>query len=291
LNKLLDELRKLNSAIYDRVHNALVDELTDFADAEGAYQRAALNAAIPVEVGAVVPAPAVLRAIVEESPMEGRLLKSWTAGMEAGRADRIEQAIRLGMVQGESTDTIVRRIKGTKAARYSDGVLDISRRYAQSIVRTAVNHVHNQAAQQTWKANDNIVKAWQYLATLDNRTTTTCAALSGQTFPIGEGPIPPRHIRCRSISIPVTKSWREMGIDKDEVPAGTRASMDGQVPADTTMAKWLKQKGEATQNEILGPTRAKLWREGKVSLQDLIKADGTVLTLEQLKAKFPGVLR
>lgn len=290
LQRLLSEVGALNSAIYDQVHNQLADELTDFAGAEAGFQKAAIDAALAVDLGSALPTPTRLRAIVEEAPMEGRLLASWTEGMAQGRIDRISQAVRLGMTQGENTDAIVRRIRGTKAARYTDGVLDISRRSAQSIVRTSVNHISNQAAQHTWKANEHLVKGWQFVSTLDSRTTITCASLSGQVFPIGEGPIPPRHIRCRSITVAVTKSFRELGVDKDELPPGTRATMDGQVAGDTTFTKWLTDKGPAMQDNILGATRAKLFRDGKLNLQDFIKADGTVLTLDQLKARYPEIV-
>ncbi len=290
LNQMLEELRALNGAIYEQVHDALSDELTDFASGEAAFQKAALDSAIAVDVATTMPAPAMLRAIVEQAPMEGRLLKGWTTGMEQGRIERINQAIRLGLVQGESTDKIVARIRGTKAARYTDGVLDISRRSAQSTVRTATTHVSNQAAQHTWKANSNVVKGWQFVSTLDSRTTVTCAALSGTVHPIGEGPIPPRHIRCRSISVAVTKSFRELGVDKDELSLGQRASMDGQIAGDTTFSKWLNAKGPAMQDNILGAKRAQLYRDGKLNLSDFIKADGTVLTLEQLRAKYSKLL-
>jgi SPP1 gp7 family putative phage head morphogenesis protein len=290
LEKLLEEVRALNGAIYDQVHDQLTDELTDFAQAEAAFQKGALDASIIASVETTLPAPAMLRAIVETAPMEGRLLASWTKGMEQGRIDRISQAIRLGLVQGENTDKIVARIRGTKAARYTDGVLDISRRSADAIVRTATTHVSNQAAQHTWKANAHVVKGWQFVSTLDSRTTITCASLSGQVFPIGEGPIPPRHVRCRSISVAVTKSFRELGVDADEATPSERASMDGQVAGDTKFADWLTAKGEATQNDILGKTRADLFRSGKLDLQQFIRNDGTVLTLEQLRKRYPNLL-
>lgn len=290
LEAVLDEMRALNSAIYSQVAEALTDELVDFTAVEANFQRQAIVTSVGVDLSTTLPSPERLRAIVTETPMEGRLLANWAEGMEGGRIDRISQAVRQGMIQGEGTDAIVRRIRGTKTAQYSDGILDISRRSAQSIVRTSVNHISNVAAQATWKANDHLVKGWQYLATLDSRTTVTCAGLSGQTFPVGEGPIPPRHIGCRSISVPVTKSFRELGVDKDELPAGKRASMDGQVAGDTTFSKWLNMKGAATQDKVLGKTRAELFRSGKLDLQQFIKNDGTVLTLEQLRDRYPSLL-
>jgi len=286
ITQLLDELRALNAAIYLEVADTLSDELTGLAKVEAAHQTAAITAALPVSYATAIPTANRLKAIIETSPMEGALLSSWTKGMEQGRIDRIEAAIRKGLVQGLGTDDIVRSIRGTKKLKYQDGILEISRRSARSIVRTATTHVSNVAAQQTWKENEKVVKGWQFLSTLDSRTTITCAALSGQVFPIGEGPIPPRHIGCRSVSIAVTKSWREMGFDSDELSPSERSSMDGQVAGDITFAEWLKKKGEDTQNTILGPTRASLFRDGQLSLSDFIKNDGTVLTLEQLRKQY-----
>tara|TARA_R110000787_G_scaffold71232_4_gene158568 strand:+ start:1710 stop:2774 length:1065 start_codon:yes stop_codon:yes gene_type:complete len=285
IKEMLADLRVINSAVYKKVANALTDELAEFAVIEADFQASTLTKALPIEIAATVPAPSLLRSLVTTSPMEGHLLKHWTDGMEAGRIARIECEIRKGMVAGGGTDAIVRRIKGTKASGYRDGILDISRRSAQSVVRTATAHVSNVAAQSTWAANSNVVRGWQFLATFDSRTTITCAALSGQVFPIGTGPMPPRHIGCRSHSLPVTKSYREMGLDLDDVPPGDRASMDGQVAGDLRFDDWLTKKGAATQDDILGPVRAQMFREGKLKLADLIRDDGTVLSLAQLRKR------
>jgi SPP1 gp7 family putative phage head morphogenesis protein len=285
IKEMLADLRVINSAVYKKVANALTDELVEFALVEADFQASTLTKALPIEIAATVPAPALLRSLVTTSPMEGHLLTHWTDGMEAGRMARIEGEIRKGMVAGEGTDAIVRRIKGTKANGYRDGILDISRRSAQSVVRTATAHVSNVAAQSTWAANSNVVRGWQFLATFDSRTTITCAALSGQVFPVGEGPMPPRHIGCRSHSLPVTKSYREMGLHLDDVPPGDRASIDGKVAGDLRFDAWLTKKGAATQDDILGPVRAQMFRDGKLKLSDLIRDDGSVLTLEQLRKR------
>ena len=282
LVRLLDELRALNSAIYERVADKLSDELLGLARVEAAFQAQSISAFLPPAFATAIPTPNRLKVIVETSPMEGSLLSSWTKGMEQGRIDRIEAAIRKGLVQGSSTDDIVRSIRGTKRLNYEDGILQISRRSAQSVVRTAATHVANVSSQETWKKNERVVRGWQFIATFDSRTTITCASLSGKVFPVGEGPIPPRHVGCRSTSIAVTKSWKELGVDKDELSPSEKASMDGQIAGDLRFDDWLKQKGEKTQGEILGPARAALFRDGKLDLQSFVKNDGTVLTLDQL---------
>jgi SPP1 gp7 family putative phage head morphogenesis protein len=57
----------------------------------------------------------------------------------------------------------------------------------------------------------------------------------------------------------------------------------GQVAASTTYEQWLKRQPTAFQNEVLGPTRAKMWRSGKADLGDFVDRSGKVLNLDQLK--------
>lgn len=92
---------------------------------------------------------------------------------------------------------------------------------------------------------------------------------------------------CRSGRTPVLKSHKELGIDVPEivVDGKTRASMDGQVAAETTYADWMKKQSAARQDEVLGPTRGRLMREGKLSLDDMYSARGKPLTLDELRKK------
>jgi SPP1 gp7 family putative phage head morphogenesis protein len=48
---------------------------------------------------------------------------------------------------------------------------------------------------------------------------------------------------------------------------------------------WLAAQPVSTQNDILGPSRAPLWRSGKLSLADTIDGDSRVLTLKQLRER------
>lgn len=53
------------------------------------------------------------------------------------------------------------------------------------------------------------------------------------------------HWGCRSTETFILKSWKELGIDIDidEMDAGTRASMDGQVPVGTIFIEWIYKSG------------------------------------------------
>jgi len=84
------------------------------------------------------------------------------------------------------------------------------------------------------------------------------------------------------------KTLRQMGIDMDEPDPGQRASSSGPISAKTTFADYLKMKGEAYQNEVLGPGRAELFRAGKLTPRDLVDQSGRPLKLDDLRAKYDG---
>lgn len=284
LEKLLVAVRVVNRDAYNQVGKELTAELKALAAYEGAYQARSITSALPVIMDIVTPSAEQLYAAVSARPFQGRVLKEWGKDLEAAAFAKVRDAIRQGYVEGQITEQIVRRIRGTRAGQFRDGILEINRRSAESVVRTAINHTATTARQETYKANADVVGSWRFVATLDGRTTVGCAALDGQTFPIGEGPQPPRHYGCRSSSAPVTKSWRALGFDIDDLPAGTRASMNGQVAADLNYEQWLKKQPAELQDDVLGKTRAALFRKGDLPLDRFVD-DGRTLTLDELRRK------
>lgn len=282
LERLLEAVRVVNRDAYNIVGKELTAELKALAAYEGVYQVNSLRSAMPVAVDIVSPSAEQLYAAVNSRPFQGRVLKEWGRDLEAGAFAKVRDAIRQGFVEGQTTEQIIRRLRGTRANQFRNGILEINRRGAEAVVRTAINHTANTARQEIYKANADLVGSWRFVATLDARTTVGCAVLDGKTFSIGEGPMPPRHYNCRSTTVPVTKSWRELGFDIDELPPGTRASMNGQVPASQTYQEWLKRQPVEVQDEVLGPTRGQLFRNGGVTL-DRFEDDGRILTLDELK--------
>jgi len=120
-----------------------------------------------------------------------------------------------------------------------------------------------------------------------------CASLDGLTWDLDGNPIghdttyspPPRHWGCRSTTVPVLKSFRELGIVMDELPESTRASMDGQVPEGLSFDDWLRRKESEEPGfvaDMFGKGKARLWLEGKISVRDMTDQTGRELTLKEL---------
>jgi SPP1 gp7 family putative phage head morphogenesis protein len=211
---------------------------------------------------------------------------------------RIRDAISIGFEEQQTIDQIVRRIRGTRARKYSDGIINIDRQRAEHVVRTAISHTAATVRNRFYDANKDLIKSTQWLSTIDLRTSDECMIRDGKQYtpdeshkPIGHS-IPwlsgpgRLHWNCRSTSVPVLKSWKELGgVDIEEFSPSTRASMDGEVPGDKTFAAWIEEQSAGRQDEKLGPTRAKLLRDGGLKFKDLYNHKGERLNLAELRKR------
>ncbi|KNY20438.1 hypothetical protein AKJ13_22320 [Methylobacterium sp. ARG-1] len=291
LKGLLDAVRALNADVYARIQAALLKEGLNLASYEAEYQSNVLAEHVPVRLDIVQPTTEQLQAIVMKRPFQGRVLREWAQGLEQGRTTKVHDAIRIGMVEGETVDQIVRRVRGTQAMGYKDGVLEITRRDAEAVVRTAVNHIASGASEAVYERNADLISGVRWVSVLDSRTTAVCQARDGKVYEPGKGPRPPAHWNCRSTTTPVTKSFRDLGIDLDEVDAGTRASMNGQVPADLTYGAWLAKQPASLQDEVLGKAKGLLFRKGGLTVDKFVDRSGHAYTLDELRRREAGAFR
>jgi len=288
LERMLENIREINRQAYLAVSKEVRGELRELAKYEAAFQARAITNGLPLALDVVTPAAPQLYAAVTSRPFEGRLLREWVSDLSTVSFKRLHGAIRMGIVEGTPTDALVRQIAGTARNGYNDGILSISRRSAEAMVRTAVNHTTNVAREQTYSENAELIKGVRWVSTLDGRTSAVCRARDGQVYEMGKGPRPPAHPNCRSTTTPVLKSWKELGINLKEAPEGTRASMDGQVPAATTYQDWLKKQPAGFQDETLGKTKGKLFRKGGLSLDRFVDKSGHEYTLDELRRREAG---
>lgn len=299
-------VRELLAELYGRMGDQMQTGLAEFGQHELDFQdglfRATLPTAVVDQVGLAKVTFSQVREIAFRRPFQGRLLSEWVKSLEKDAATRIRDSIRMGMVEGLTTAEIVQKVRGTRAEGFKDGILEISRRNAEAVVRTAISHVANSARDTYYDANADLIQEVRWLSTLDGRTSAACRLRDGKAYtndthrPIGHtvpwGAGPGRlHWQCRSTSYPVLKIWSELGIDAKDLPPATRASMNGQVPADVTYADWLDKQSAARQDEILGPTRAKLFRDGGLQLDQFYNDKGKLLTLDQLQERSASAFR
>ncbi len=300
LEALLGSLRALNAQAYQAVGLELAAELRALAEYEAGFQLQLFAAAIPAQVIAQV---AISGVNVEQAysaamarPFQGRLLSEWSQSLQADRAARIRDTIRIGYIENQTISQIVQRVRGTRAKGYSDGIIEIDRRNAEAVVRTAVSHTAGFVRDRFYEANDDLIKAVVWTATLDSRTTHVCRLRDGKQYtnlthkPIGHaypwiGGPGAAHWRCRSVGVPVLKSYRELGIPLDELSPGTRASMGGQVPVDLSYGEWLKKQSATRQDDVLGATKGALFRRGELPIERFADSKGRELSIAELRQR------
>jgi SPP1 gp7 family putative phage head morphogenesis protein len=227
---------------------ALSDDL--FAAVQGAPATFSLTAA----KGATITLP------------NGEVLEKAFRGVAVDQAERFSQVVRNGLLTGETTPSIAKRLIGNlqfgeeaKTVRQlvaaGGQATAVADNQVMALVRTSINQVANSASMVVYEANQDVTKKYQYVATLDSLTSPICRALDGQEFPYGKGPTPPQHFNCRSKVVAVI-DYKGLGFPELESEFETRASKDGQVPANTTYGQWLKDQPLAhTMPKYTGPAK------------------------------------
>lgn len=261
------------------MHDMMARDLVDFGMTESDWARASVQRAMPVSMSMSLPSTAVIEQLATKSPMHGRLLEDWVHSIGRATKGRVEQQLRVGLVQGETIRQISDRLRGP------EGIPGFARRHAETVARTAATHVSAQARMATFRANRDIVKQVRFIATLDARTSEICASHDGEVYSVDSGPRPPLHPRCRSTVVPVVSGWEELGLDGSRLSAAQRASMNGQVPATVNYEQWLRGQPVAVQREALGAAKHKLWSESKVPVTRFTNRAGASLTVEQIRKR------
>ena len=228
----------------------------------------------------------------------GAVVEKAFRGIAEDQAERFSQVVRQGLLTGEPTPAIAKRLIGSlqygeeaKTVRQlvaAGGELTaVADNQVMALVRTSINQVANAASQQVYEANQDITKKYRYVATLDTRTSAICRALDGREFEYGKGPMPPQHFNCRSTTVPI--------IDPDILPPFTtakRASKDGPVPVNMSYGEWLAKQPRAVQTEALGANKVAYFNKlaakhgPRDAIAKLVRDDGSELTLDQLRKRY-----
>lgn len=187
---LVKSLKTIRVKAWAKSEEQLVKAIKDITRAEVEFMGKALQSSVPVVLDPSLPSAALVTNLVDTRPFRGAILKDWTKQTRLADVNRIEQQVRIGMVAGEDSAAIARRVVGTVRRRGTDGVTEITRRQAKSLTRTAVNAFSNSAKQAFYAANSDIFGEEQYVSTLDSRTCwsedTLITMADGSQKPIGK---------------------------------------------------------------------------------------------------------
>lgn len=292
LERLIRAIDKDLSGIFQEFQDEIEISLGDIAEYEADFEARSVNKVLDgLELD--VPAVEQVRSAIFTNPLSvrgadgGKLLSSFIKDWTKTDVKRFTGAIRQGYFEGQTNAQIIKTIRGTRANKFKDGLLAISSRNAEAIVRTSVQHTASMARQAVWAKNRDVIKGVRWVSVLDNRTSHMCRSLDGQKFKIDKGPRPPIHIRCRSTVVADVKS--EFSLVKKA--KFKRSSQEGPVDANLTYYSWLKRQPKGFQEQVLGKSRAKLFRDGGLTSERFAELNVgkrfEPLTLEEMRRLEP----
>jgi SPP1 gp7 family putative phage head morphogenesis protein len=244
----------------------------------------------------------------------GKVLEKSFRGLAESQADLFSMTVRNGLLTGESTDKLARRLKGRlrfgqpamslrQMAQAGGEVTAVANHQVMALMRTSINQVANASSQQVYEANQDVTKKYRYVATLDSRTSPICRSLDGKEFVYGKGPVPPQHFNCRSTTVPII-DYKSLGFDPPPLnsrrrPGTTlgpsRGVRGGTVPDTQTYGQWLELQSKAVKDDVLGASKVPYFESlvKKVgptkAIRKFVSQDGSELTLAQLRRRYPDV--
>lgn len=183
-----------------------------------------------------------LSVAVDNKQVEHVLRTPWSGKNYSERiwknSDKLARTIQDTIVNG-----VHRGVSVNKLAKEVQERMNVSKNDAVRLVRTEMNYVNNQAALDSIK--DAKMKYYQFIATLDKRTSSTCREHDGKVYLVSEAEIgnnvPPLHPRCRSTiagTLGPAKPTKGSRIAKDEPQGKGEAVRYKKVPRNMDYDDW-----------------------------------------------------
>ncbi|AMW36124.1 head morphogenesis protein [Xanthomonas phage XAJ2] len=256
LLKQLEEFMQANLVVNKRVHSYFY---FDYPENENLPSEEDSNSLIEQEqkkkdffavfgLAALIGSPKKLWSRILNDPIaaNGAMPKALLTSFSASAQMSVESLIRKGYSNGWTVRETLAEL---------DSQLAKVANQADAVVSTIMQHVSAHAAQAVQSA---LYKQYVWISIIDSGTTDICRSRNKKVYIFGKGPVPPAHIRCRSIIMPWTGE-----------------------SADATFYTWVKSQNAEMQNFALGKKSATALRNGELTAKDGLKLDASPITIDE----------
>jgi SPP1 gp7 family putative phage head morphogenesis protein len=166
--------------------------------------------------------------------------------------DVVRRELIRGITSGSNPRETARRMVARAEKRFN-GQLGLTR--ALNVARTETLDAHRTAAALGMSQHADVLKGWQWQATLDKRTCPSCWSQHGSVHDLKD-PGPLDHQQGRCARLPIPKTWADLGFDIQE-PASV---LPDAADAFTSLSA-------ADQLAILGPSRHAAYLAGNFPIE------------------------
>ena len=208
------------------------------------------------------------------------------ASISLSQQRKIKDVVRKGMIDNLAVNKIAKNV---------GNAIDLPAAQLKTLSRTAITETSSNISNATYKLNEDVIDGYQYVATLDSRTSMICSRLDGKVFRLDNktGVRPPQHFNCRSTTVPIVKSYEDIKntsssrISKrrlSRLNSNKRASFNGQVPAKTNFEEFLRQQDPSFKLAVLGnKSRVDIFDLGKLKFTQFSTKNGQLVSISKLE--------
>lgn len=272
-------IRAAMQTMYGELEQELLDEIISFAEQEAEFYKELLEKGTTIDEAEPVDLRTLTRDI-ETNPMDVRPGLSMTVRESLARfgqekVQAVERVISDARTEGLTQLQVVARLRDA---------LPLQKTQLGALVRTANNAASSIAGFNSFKANADVLLGYEWVSTLDSRTTLVCAGRDGKIYAFVENsPLPPAHWGCRSVIVPKVNPKYDLGADADGARPSVGAAGAQEVGVNTTYGGWLRKQPKSFVEEALGKARAKLFLSGKIPIEGFTDPTGREYTLDELR--------
>lgn len=282
----MERLDRELAARFDEISDFIIESVLGVAESEIDFVSQMLREALEVipitPTFAAVEAAIYAQALATLDPDEVLTLNEALEQFSNNKRRELRQIIDAGLSQGQTVTQITDRVNEIVENRQTH--------QARALVRTAINHATSMVSKAMYSENPGIVNGYQWVATLDSRTTLICAGRDGRVYSASSNIYPPAHWNCRSRTIPlIGEEFDKANLKGDRPQKGDKI---GTVSANTDFDSWLRRQSADFQDEYFsqftnGDELAKLFRRGKMPIQKFRNELGKQYSLDELRQLDP----
>jgi hypothetical protein len=237
-----------------------------------------------------------IASMVQDEKLGGKYLDDWLWGALREENGALKAEIAASQIRGVGYKQTMRELGG----RFSNMLsAKGNKQNIETITKSYIQSANAKSHEDIYKANANIINAVEWSAVFEagnidsgRGTCPRCMALDGNKYPsTDESPPCPLHPRCKCMLLPITKTWKELGFDIEEMEPiyekwyirspGRKILQTGTINGN--YAQWWGTRSKKFQDNAIGPTRANMVRADVIDFADIVDNQGNLITINELR--------
>lgn len=282
LTTLLDKQRQASKL---SLTNTLERSLRELADDQASYQVNTIDKIIGKFWNTQKPEKAL---DIDKAPLFlGKTIKESTDNLFSIEANKVNRLLKNELKQGRDVKEVAEILRKSNIKKYME-------HNVKQLGVTSTTSAVSLADAAVLKANEPVIKGWQYIAILDLSTSRICRFRAGKIFKIEQKELyPPAHPHCRSRVLILFKSISELAEEKS--PNVRKRNLlkankldfqkfSGEAIAGHSYNDWLKKQSLATKLKHMGSqSLVNAFETGKIKASEVISSKGESIGIKALR--------